>query len=202
MRPLLLLLLIGCLITPARAAIETYEFDSPQMEADYNQLVDELRCLVCQNQNLAGSDADLAQDLRRETYEMLQQGKSRQEVVDFMVARYGDFVLYRPQFKSSTYLLWLGPFLLLVVVLLIVVRRLRAAAKPVDVDGNAIANARQLLEENEPGETSDKRISEGKSAEDAGAEDKDKPEKIAGKRVSDDKSAKDAQAIEKDESDK
>lgn len=151
MKPLMLLLLIGCLTTPARAAIEAYEFDSAEMEADYNQLVDELRCLVCQNQNLAGSDADLAQDLRRETYEMLQQGKSRQEVVDFMVARYGDFVLYRPQFKSSTYLLWLGPFLLLVVVLTIVVRRLRAAAKPVEVDAGALADARNLLEQDQPG---------------------------------------------------
>ena len=158
MKPLLLLLLIGFLFTPARAAIETYEFDSPAMEADYNQLVDELRCLVCQNQNLAGSDADLAQDLRRETYEMLQQGKSQQEVIEFMVARYGDFVLYRPQFKSSTYLLWLGPFLLLVVVLTIVVRRLRAAAKPVEVNAEALADARNLLEQDEPGkkEESDK----------------------------------------------
>ncbi len=150
MKPLLLLLLIGLFITPARAAIEAYEFDSPEMEADYNQLVDELRCLVCQNQNLAGSDADLAQDLRRETYEMLQQGKSQQEVIEFMVARYGDFVLYRPQFKSSTYLLWLGPFLLLVVVLVVVLRRLRAAAKPVEVGAEALADARNLLERDEP----------------------------------------------------
>ena len=146
MRSLLLLLMLGCLVVPVRAAIEAYEFDSPAMEADYNQLVDELRCLVCQNQNLAGSDADLAQDLRRETYEMLQQGKSRQEVVDFMVARYGDFVLYRPQFKSSTYLLWLGPFLLLVVVLVIVMRRLRAAAEPLGVDADILADAKSLLE--------------------------------------------------------
>jgi len=150
LKPLLLLLLIGLFITPARAAIEAYEFDSPEMEADYNQLVDELRCLVCQNQNLAGSDADLAQDLRRETYEMLQQGKSQQEVIEFMVARYGDFVLYRPQFKSSTYLLWLGPFLLLVVVLVVVLRRLRAAAKPVEVGAEALADARNLLERDEP----------------------------------------------------
>jgi cytochrome c-type biogenesis protein CcmH len=119
------------------------------MEADYNQLIDELRCLVCQNQNLSGSDADLARDLRRETYQMLQQGKSQQEVVDFMVARYGDFVLYRPQFQSNTYLLWLGPFLLLVLVLYLVVRRLRAADKPVEVDAGAMAEAKQLLEDNE-----------------------------------------------------
>ena len=80
---------------------------------------------------------------------MLQQGKSQQEVVDFMVARYGDFVLYRPQFKTSTYLLWLGPFLLLVLVLYLVVRRLRAADKPVEVDAAAMAEAKQLLEDNE-----------------------------------------------------
>lgn len=150
MKPLLLLLLIGFVGSPLQAAIEAYEFDSPEMEAEYNQLIDELRCLVCQNQNLAGSDADLAQDLRRETYEMLRQGKSRQEVVEFMVARYGDFVLYRPQFKSSTYLLWLGPFLLLVVVLVVVMRRLRAAAKPIEIDDDARASARQLLEAEDP----------------------------------------------------
>jgi cytochrome c-type biogenesis protein CcmH len=135
---------------PLQAAIETYEFDSPQIEADYNKLVDELRCLVCQNQNLAGSDADLAQDLRRETYEMLSQGKSPQQVVDFMVERYGDFVLYRPQFKSTTYLLWLGPFLLLVGVLVMLIRRLRAPSSRPEVDEQALARARQILENKEP----------------------------------------------------
>ncbi len=134
---------------PLLAAIEAYQFETPEMEADYNQLIYELRCLVCQNQNLADSDADLAKDLRRETYEMLQEGKSQQQVIEFMVARYGDFVLYRPQFKSSTYLLWLGPFLLLVIVLVIVVRRLRAAAKPVEIDADALEDARKLLEQGE-----------------------------------------------------
>jgi len=150
LKRLLLLVIVGLWVAPMQASIEAYQFDSPEMEADYKQLIEELRCLVCQNQNLAGSDADLARDLRRETYEMLQQGKSQQEVVDFMVARYGDFVLYRPQFKSSTYLLWLGPFLLLLFVLYLVVRKLRAAEKPVDVDPGAMAEAKQLLEDNEP----------------------------------------------------
>ena len=145
-----LVLILGLAWLPARAAIETYEFESPEVEAEYNQLIDELRCLVCQNQNLAGSDADLAKDLRRETYQMLSAGKSRQEVIDFMVERYGDFVLYRPQFKSSTYLLWLGPFLLLLAVLVVVVRRLRAATKTVDVDAEKLAAARRLLENEEP----------------------------------------------------
>ena len=119
------------------------------METDYKKLIDELRCLVCQNQNLSASDADLARDLRRETYEMLQEGKSPQQVVEFMVARYGDFVLYRPLFKSTTYLLWLGPFLLLLLVLYLLVRRLRAANKPVEVDAAAMAEAKQLLEQKE-----------------------------------------------------
>jgi len=149
-RLLLIITLVGLWVAPIQAAIEAYQFDSAEMEADYNQLINELRCLVCQNQNLSGSDADLARDLRRETYQMLQQGKSPQQVVDFMVARYGDFVLYRPQFKSNTYLLWLGPFLLLMLVLYLVVRRLRAAAKPVEVDASAMAEAKQLLEDNEP----------------------------------------------------
>jgi cytochrome c-type biogenesis protein CcmH len=145
-----MLVIFGLWVTPIQAAIEAYQFDSPEMEADFNQLIKELRCLVCQNQNLSGSDADLARDLRRQTYQMLQQGKSPQQVVDFMVARYGDFVLYRPQFKSNTYLLWLGPFLLLMLVLYLVVRRLRAADKPVEVDASALAQAKQLLEDSEP----------------------------------------------------
>jgi cytochrome c-type biogenesis protein CcmH len=149
LKRLLLLVIVSLWVAPMQAAIEAYQFDSPEMEADYYQLIKELRCLVCQNQNLSGSDADLARDLRRETYEMLQQGKSQQEVVDFMVARYGDFVLYRPQFKSSTYLLWLGPFILLLLVLYLVVRRLRAADKPVEVDAGAMAQAKHLLEDNE-----------------------------------------------------
>ena len=146
------LLLVLCLVgwlAPVQASIEAYQFESAEMEADYNQLINELRCLVCQNQNLAGSDADLARDLRRETYDMLSQGKSQQQVIDFMVARYGDFVLYRPQFKSNTYLLWLGPFLLLLCVLVFLVRRLVTAGRP-EVDALAIARAKQILENKEP----------------------------------------------------
>jgi cytochrome c-type biogenesis protein CcmH len=150
LKPLLLIVCFCAWCAPLQAAIETFDFDSPQMEADYNKLVDELRCLVCQNQNLAGSDADLAQDLRRETYEMLSQGKSPQQVVDFMVERYGDFVLYRPRFKLNTYLLWLGPFLLLTFVLVLLVRRLASRKSPAAVDPEAIAHARQILENKEP----------------------------------------------------
>lgn len=150
MRMLLAMLCCAVLALPAQAAIEAYQFESPQMEADYNQLINELRCLVCQNQNLSGSDADLARDLRRETYDMLSQGKSPDQVVEFMVARYGDFVLYRPQFKSTTYLLWLGPFLLLVFVLVLLIRRLRGPATRAEVDEQTLARARQILENKEP----------------------------------------------------
>ncbi len=149
MRVLLLMLCLGAWIAPSQAAIEAYQFDSPQMEADYNRLINELRCLVCQNQNLAGSDADLAHDLRRETFEMLNRGKSSEQVVEFMVARYGDFVLYRPQFKSSTYLLWIGPFLLMLGVLYLLVRRLRKPDEAPEVDAGSLAKAKQLLEDNE-----------------------------------------------------
>ena len=138
-----------CLVSaPSWASIEAYEFDSPEVEAEYNQLINELRCLVCQNQNLAGSDADLARDMRRETYKMLTDGKTPDEVADFMVERYGDFVLYRPRFKTSTYLLWLGPVTLLAIVLFFVARRLRASQAST-VDEDALARARRLLEDKE-----------------------------------------------------
>ena len=85
----------------------------PVLEARVLAIAAELRCLVCQNQTIADSSADLAVDLRRQVREMLQQGKSQRDILDFMTARYGDFVLYRPPLKNSTALLWLGPFVLL-----------------------------------------------------------------------------------------
>lgn len=149
MKSWLLIFCIAGFSLPVQAAIEAYQFESAQVEADYNRLINELRCLVCQNQNLSGSDADLARDLRKQTYEMLSEGKSTQQVIDFMVERYGDFVLYRPQFKSTTYLLWLGPFLLLLAVLIVLVRRLRAPAPRPKVDAEALDRARLLLDKNE-----------------------------------------------------
>jgi cytochrome c-type biogenesis protein CcmH len=130
---------------PAQAAIEAYEFNDLQTEESYKALIQELRCLVCQNQNLADSDADLAKDLRQQTYEMLQQGKSQSEIVEYMVARYGDFVLYRPPVKSSTYLLWLGPFVLLAGVLLMVFMRYRKPEPPTPPEADAVDRARDLL---------------------------------------------------------
>ena len=85
----------------------------PVLEEKVQRIAQELRCLVCQNQTIADSNAELAQDLRREVREMLARGKSEAEVREFMTARYGDFILYRPPFKAATLALWVGPFLLL-----------------------------------------------------------------------------------------
>jgi cytochrome c-type biogenesis protein CcmH len=90
------------------------------------QVSAELRCLVCQNQTLADSNADLAVDLRRQIREQLGSGKSERDVLDFMVQRYGDFVLYRPPLKASTVLLWAGPFLLLGLGMVLLIRRIRS----------------------------------------------------------------------------
>lgn len=105
--------LITLLVFQARADIEYRDFKQPEQEQAYQSLISELRCLVCQNQTIADSNAELAKDLRRQVYEMLQQGKSRQDVVDFMTERYGDFVMYKPALKFKTLLLWLGPVLFL-----------------------------------------------------------------------------------------
>jgi cytochrome c-type biogenesis protein CcmH len=114
------------------------EAADPALEARMTRITSELRCLVCQNQTIADSSADLAADLRRQTRELLKQGKSDREVIDYMTARYGDFVLYRPPLRPTTALLWFGPALMLVVgagVLVVVLRRRsRMNADAFDVD--------------------------------------------------------------------
>jgi cytochrome c-type biogenesis protein CcmH len=132
-----------------QARVEVYQFDDPAQEARYKQLIDELRCLVCQNQNLADSNAELAQDMRRITYEMVRRGESNEQVVGYMVERYGDFVLYRPPFQTSTLMLWVGPFLILgaaVLVLVLFIRR-RSAEKSQPLAAEDHERARQLLDD-------------------------------------------------------
>lgn len=104
----------------------------PVLEARLLRIAAELRCLVCQNQTIADSHADLAQDLRRQVREMLVRGDSDQQILDYMTARYGDFVLYRPPVKSTTALLWYGPAVLLVggLVTLVLVLRRRSRMSP------------------------------------------------------------------------
>lgn len=98
---------------PVFAALEAVEFDSPETKDRYLDIIAELRCLVCQNQNLADSDAELAKDLRGKAALMIKAGASDEEILSYMRERYGDFVLYRPPFNSGTALLWVGPFILL-----------------------------------------------------------------------------------------
>lgn len=148
-RALLIVLCWLAVALPVSAAVEVHQFDSPAQEARYKKLIAELRCLVCQNQNLADSNADLAKDLRNKTYDMIRAGQSDEEIISYMVQRYGDFVLYRPPLKTSTVLLWLGPFLILgvgVAVLLNFVRRRRRAATE-SVEEDRLVRARRLLEE-------------------------------------------------------
>ena len=147
LRPLLFCLLL--ISMPLQAAIESYEFESAQMEADYNVLINELRCLVCQNQNLSGSNADLAKDLRKQTHEMLSEGKTPDQVVQYMIDRYGDFVLYRPRLKTDTLLLWFGPFALLLLVLWLVIRAMRKKQKLAPPKDDALQRAKQLLFDNQ-----------------------------------------------------
>ena len=100
---------------------EPVEFSDPQLEKRYHHLIQEIRCLVCQNQSLADSDADLAQDLRKEIYQMLIDNKADTEIYAFLVERYGDFVLYNPPLQENTWLLWFGPFLFLLIATVIAV---------------------------------------------------------------------------------
>ncbi len=125
----LLLTLLSYCSTIVAAPIETFSFDSPETEKIFHKLSEELRCLVCQNQNIAESNADLAKDLRLEIYTMLSDGKTEDEIVDFMVARYGDYVLYRPPFKPMTWLLWFGPVIIFAFGLVFVVRFLKSQSK-------------------------------------------------------------------------
>ena len=120
-----LILILFTLSLNSFAAVEYKKFDNPQQEEVYQVLIEELRCLVCQNQTIADSNAELAKDLRRQVYEMLQQGKSKDEIATFMTERYGDFVLYNPPFKVKTGVLWIGPviFLLIGLVMLFVFTR-------------------------------------------------------------------------------
>ena len=147
-----ILLLSPCIPTLSLAGLETLNFANPQQEARYKKIIAELRCLVCQNQNLADSNADLAKDLRKKTHAMILAGQSDGQIIDFMVARYGDFVRYRPPFRPSTVLLWISPALLLAIGLGVVWRvtkRSRETLSSADEVGKA--HVRELLsKEREP----------------------------------------------------
>jgi cytochrome c-type biogenesis protein CcmH len=144
---LVIILLIPCLAVAEEARPLA---DNPQIEARLKTLAVELRCLVCQNQTLADSNAPLAEDLRREVREMIAKDMSDREIIDFLVQRYGDFVLYRPPWKASTTLLWLGPFLLLITgatALVLALRRRQKKLADVSLSEEEHNRVAQLLSE-------------------------------------------------------
>ena len=139
-------------ITHSASATEAVSLAAdPALEAQVMKVAEELRCLVCQNETIAASHADLAVDLRKQIRSKLSQGQSEQQILDFMVERYGDFVLYRPALKATTVALWVGPFALLLIAAYALARAIRARQRsavpltPADAD-----RARRLLEEPAP----------------------------------------------------
>jgi cytochrome c-type biogenesis protein CcmH len=139
MRKLLVLILSALVFNLAHAADAAPAADDPQLDKRVMELAENLRCLVCQNQTIADSPAELATDLKKQIREKIQQGMSDREIINYMVARYGDFVLYRPPLKGTTILLWFGPLLFLAAGLAalfyrVTRRRKDAAAKLSDAD--------------------------------------------------------------------
>ena len=131
----------------------------PEMEKVVNEISAELRCLVCQNQTIADSHAGLAVDLKNQVRDMVKQGQSQDDIVEYMVTRYGDFVLYRPPVKPTTMLLWAGPFLLLLVgltVLVINLRKRTAQLKDGDLSSEENERLKALLVESDSVQKEDK----------------------------------------------
>ena len=129
------------------AAIDVYDFDSEQQEAQYQGLIAEFRCPKCQNQNLAGSDAPIAQDLKQKTYDMVKDGRSDAEIRDYMQERYGDFISYKPPIRPSTWVLWFFPPLLLIIILGGWFWRTQRRQQLVEVDEGVSKKARLSSEE-------------------------------------------------------
>ena len=128
--------------------------ENPEIERRMIALSEELRCLVCQNESLAGSRSDFAKDLRREIREQLMANKSNKEITDFLVARYGDFVLYRPPLRTNTMLLWFGPFIFLLIgacALIIYLRQRRKQLEEVPLSEKQLEQAEEILKKNSDG---------------------------------------------------
>lgn len=151
MKSIMTVLMIVMLVSVANARIEEHQFDSAEQEQRYHFLIDELRCLVCQNQNLADSNAELAQDLREQVYLMIKNGDSNETIINFMVSRYGDFVLYRPPLKPKTYMLWIGPFIIFLIAIIVVMQfiRKRQQSKPADISQSDRDKIKKMLDDDE-----------------------------------------------------
>ena len=150
MKGLLIVLTLLFSFSASHAAVEIKKFDNEQQEQRYKYIIDELRCLVCQNQNISGSNAGLAQDLRKQVHKMIMAGEDDEAIFEFMVTRYGDFVLYRPPFKASTFFLWVGPFIIFALGLFVLIRFIRQRKKITVTELNSTdkEKIKQLLNEN------------------------------------------------------
>lgn len=144
-RSLLLVLLIPLASLHANAVIETYEFSTPVLEVRYKALSQELRCPKCQNQNIADSNAPISRDLRAIVHEQLEAGASDEEIIVYLVDRYGEFVRYRPGVDNNTFWLWSAPLILLLMALTVVWLQIRGDRKASTVESNE-ARARKLRE--------------------------------------------------------
>ena len=150
---LLLITLIGSSLGWTKEAVPVAE--NPEIEKRMIALSEELRCLVCQNESLAGSRSDFAKDIRREIREQLIANKSNKEITDFLVARYGDFVLYRPPLRTNTMLLWFGPFIFLLIgacVLIIYLRQRRKKLNETPLTEEQLEKAEEILKKSNNGE--------------------------------------------------
>ena len=140
-------MLLTALALPATATEDLVQFESAEQQQLYRQLTAELRCPKCQNQNIADSNAVVAVDMREKTYQLIREGKDRQQVLDYMINRYGDFVHYLPPVNRYTLWLWLLPLLMLLVLIAVgVFRRSQQSKQPVqDITGNTAAELDQLI---------------------------------------------------------
>ncbi|MGH8475198.1 MAG: cytochrome c-type biogenesis protein [Methylococcales bacterium] len=141
----LFLVLLLASLADLSAKVEVLTFSSPQNESRYKKMVEELRCLVCQNQNISSSNADLAKDLREQVYTRIEKGETDEQIVDYMVSRYGDFVLYKPPLNAVTALLWIGPFALLVLGIVVLVRMIPSRHAHAVIPEASAERARNLL---------------------------------------------------------
>ncbi len=151
MRKILMLLVLMIFSTQAlTASKDMYPFFSKKKKTQFQELTFELRCLVCQNENLADSNADLAKDLRLQVYKMVQAGKTKKEIIDYMVSRYGDFVLFKPPLKERTYILWFLPFILVFVglfSLILIIKKQRQSITLVEITPEQEEKINNLLKE-------------------------------------------------------
>ncbi len=139
----LLLLTFSCQLF---AVTNEFEFGNRVNEQRYLSYISKIRCLVCQNESLGSSRSDLAIDLRNEIYRLMAQGQSNEQIDDFLVSRYGDFILYQPPVKSSTLMLWFGPFVLLFVLLTLLLFRIKKMKnQPTTLSASEQQQARELL---------------------------------------------------------